>query len=453
MAFHLQATDYSVPYANKLFCEKFGSPEGRMCYDLMHRRKEPCEPCNTFEIFETGETRSSTWNASDGRVYHTVATPFKDIDGTQLIMEMAIDITDQKKAEDEIRKNEADLAQAQKIARLGNWTLDIQKNTLRWSDETFHIFGVSPQSFEATYEAFLKRVHPEDLELVKRSVDGALKDRKPYNIEHRVVLPDGSERVVQELAQVDYNDSGEPIKMNGTVQDITEQKKAEEELIKSREQLRELCSHLENIREEERTRIAREVHDELGQKLTALNYDLSGLKKGIHADKASFLEKIQSMSSLVANTLASVQKICTELRPEVLDVLGLSEAIEWQAQEFLKKTGIEYEVELHPEHIFLDEDRSTTVFRIFQETLTNVARHANASKVCIRMKKNESHFFLEVQDNGRGFNADESGRTQSLGLIGMRERALIWGGEIHIKGVQGEGTTVNLTIPNGSNTH
>ncbi|KMP11123.1 hypothetical protein UR09_04220, partial [Candidatus Nitromaritima sp. SCGC AAA799-A02] len=215
----------------------------------------------------------------------------------------------------------------------------------------------------------------------------------------------------------------------------------------SHKQLRDLCSHLENIREEERTRIAREVHDELGQKLTALNYDLSGLKNSIHADKASFLEKVHSMSNLVANTLASVQKICTELRPEVLDVLGLSEAIEWQAQEFLKKTGIEYEIDLNPESITLDADRSTTVFRIFQETLTNVARHADASKVRIKMKKNATNMFLEVQDDGKGFNADEAENSSSLGLVGMRERALIWGGEIRISGAQGEGTTVNLTIP------
>jgi len=292
---------------------------------------------------------------------------------------------------------------------------------------------LKPEYSLASFEALLEPLRSGEKSMMNFETVHQRKNGSLYNVDIRL--------------QLSYAEA-EPLFV-AIIKDITEQKKAEQELIDSHKQLRELCSHLENIREEERTRIAREVHDELGQKLTALNYDLSGLKKGVHSDKESFLEKVHSMSKLVSSTLASVQKICTELRPEVLDVLGLSEAIEWQAQEFLKKTGVGYEIDLNPEEITLDADRSTAVFRIFQETLTNVARHADANKVQIRMEKNATAFFLEVQDDGKGFNADEADKIKSLGLIGMQERALLWGGEVGFSGAQGKGTTVKLTIPLG----
>jgi len=229
--------------------------------------------------------------------------------------------------------------------------------------------------------------------------------------------------------------------------DITERKQMEEQLIRSREQMCNLSAHLQSAREEERTRIAREIHDELGQVLTALKMDVYWLSKRIPKDQESLREKTQSMSGLIDVTLQSVKRISAELRPGLLDDLGLTDAVEWQAQEFQKTTGIECIVNLDLEGTTLDHDRSTTIFRIFQEALTNAFRHSNATKVVSILRKRDDKVELKVSDNGRGITQEQICDPKAFGLIGMRERACYWGGQVKLKGVQGKGTAVKVTIP------
>lgn len=234
--------------------------------------------------------------------------------------------------------------------------------------------------------------------------------------------------------------------------DITERKRAEEQLKNSREKLRALSAHLQSVREEERTRIAREIHDELGQELTGLKIDLSWLAKRLSEQshtttRAVLLDKIKSMSESIDTTIQSVRRISSELRPGVLDAFGLTAAIEWQTQEFQNRTGINCEHTLPSENIVLEQDRSTAMFRIFQEILTNVARHADATRVNLSMKQDAGDLVLEMRDNGRGITEAEISDNQSLGLLGMRERALLLGGEINISGIQGKGTEVTVRIP------
>lgn len=228
--------------------------------------------------------------------------------------------------------------------------------------------------------------------------------------------------------------------------DITERKKAEERLRDSREQLRRLSSHLQAVREQERTRISREIHDEMGQVLTALKLDLSWLTSKYEEDPL-LSEKTKSMLTLIDSTIKSIKRLCSELRPGVLDDLGLSAAIEWQALEFQKHSGIACHLLCEPSNIVLDRDRTTAVFRIFQEALTNAVRHANATEIRVELKKIDAEVILNVRDNGRGITEKELSRHQSFGLIGMRERARSFNGTFHIDGVSGEGTTVMMRIP------
>ena len=229
--------------------------------------------------------------------------------------------------------------------------------------------------------------------------------------------------------------------------DITERKRAEEQLEKSRQELAELSRHLESRREEERARIALEIHDELGQMLTGLKMDLAWLTKRIAKDEKLMHQKAKSMLKLLDLTMQSVKRISTELRPRLLDDLGLVAAIEWQAQEFEKITGIKCEVACYPEDITLDHECSTTIFRVFQETLTNIFRHANATKVNVRFIGQRSKIMLRVRDNGKGITEDDFSSPKAFGLIGMRERAYSQGGKLQISGIPGKGTTVVLTIP------
>jgi signal transduction histidine kinase len=175
--------------------------------------------------------------------------------------------------------------------------------------------------------------------------------------------------------------------------------------------------------------------------------DVSLLPDWAAKNRAAFLEKLVSMSQLIDTSLDHVQAIVTELRPVILDKLGLTAAIEWQASQFQERSGVICETQLTAEEIALDPDRATAVFRIFQESLTNVARHADASKVAVELRRDGEKLLLTVRDNGKGIDEQSIYAHRSLGLLGMRERALSFGGIVEVRGLPGEGTLVTMTIP------
>ena len=232
-----------------------------------------------------------------------------------------------------------------------------------------------------------------------------------------------------------------------TYEDITEREKAKNELEHSREQLRNLSIHLQSVREKESARIARELHDELGQLLTALNMDLVMLGKKIPRDQVALLERAESSIKLVDMTMNTLKRIYMDLRPGMLDHLGLAAAIRWQAGEFQKRSGIPCRLTIEPEEISIDADFSTAIFRILQETLTNIMRHAEATKVRVNLKKTKKNIDLVVRDNGKGISEEELRKINSFGLIGIRERAYSWGGTVMISGQTGKGTIVKVHIP------
>ncbi len=212
-----------------------------------------------------------------------------------------------------------------------------------------------------------------------------------------------------------------------------------------RKVLRSLSAHLESVREDERMRIAREIHDELGQVLTALKMDLAYLT--VKKADPSLDEKTKPMLEMIDSTIQTVKRISSELRPGVLDDLGLIAAIEWQACEFQKRTGIECAVSFSPKHIILDRDRATAIFRIFQEAVTNVIRHAEATRVDIRLEEKDGQIVLCVNDNGKGVTEEQISSPSSFGLVGIRERAYFAGGKVKISGVPDRGTSLEVVIP------
>ena len=219
------------------------------------------------------------------------------------------------------------------------------------------------------------------------------------------------------------------------------------QLAESEGKLRALASHLISVREEERAHIAREIHDELGQVLTGLKMEVAWLAKRLNDDQKPLLEKTETMGQLIDSTVQTVRKISTGLRPEVLDEMGLVAAIGWQAKEFQKRTGIRCRLSLPAEIGQLERELSTTMFRVFQEILTNVARHSRATRVDVDLKNQQKNLVLEVADNGVGITNGEHNGRRSLGLLGMQERALRVGGEVNIGSTPGHGTRVVVTIP------
>lgn len=224
-------------------------------------------------------------------------------------------------------------------------------------------------------------------------------------------------------------------------------KRAEKALQESREQLRNLSQHLQSAREEERQRIAREVHDELGQALSVLKIDAKCLADAIGGANQDFRSQTLAIADGLDTVVQTVRTICTELRPAVLYHFGLAAAIEWQAKEFEKKTGIRCLLSLPEEETALDHDFGTAVFRILQEALTNVVRHAAATRVRVALSMNDAVLVLRIKDNGKGITEKDIANPRSLGITGMVERARFWNGTIGLKGSPAKGTTVTLRMP------
>jgi PAS domain S-box-containing protein len=230
--------------------------------------------------------------------------------------------------------------------------------------------------------------------------------------------------------------------------DVTERKKNEDALRYSREQLRRLASHMELVREEERKRIAREIHDELGQSLTGLRMDISFLNKRISRNQKKLIFKTDTMIALVDSTIKTVQRISRELRPGLLDDLGLYAAMEWQTQDFQERTGIHCELNsLGIKDVELPQDFATAIFRIFQEALTNISRHSKATKAEVILTIGRKNVLLEVNDNGIGIDNRAIADSQSFGLLGIRERASFRNGDFSVHGVKNKGTMLKVKLP------
>jgi PAS domain S-box-containing protein len=229
--------------------------------------------------------------------------------------------------------------------------------------------------------------------------------------------------------------------------EIAERERAEKQFRESLDQLRALTARLQSVREEERTSIAREIHDELGQACTAIKMDLALIGRKATKRQTRLLVKVDSATQLVDGMIVTLRRIASDLRPRTLDDLGLTAALEWQAQEFESRTGIRCRIALPQEPLVLDAERSTAIFRIFQESLTNVARHAQATRVEARLERMDNDLFFQVGDNGKGFDAEDVNVRKSLGLVGMKERALLLNGDLNVEGVPGAGTTLTVRIP------
>ncbi len=330
--------------------------------------------------------------------------------------------------------------------------------------------GFTP--WQALQQSMKETLSPESYELFldglrRRLADFAAGDNFSTRIQTHYfdqVHQNGALVPTEVVTTLISNDEGRATEILGVSRDITERKKAEDEfrmaheqlelrvlertleLNRSNEQLRNLAAHLQSVREEERAKIAREIHDELGQALSAQKMELSWFRDR-YGDHKPIFDKSGAMLDALNATMRSVRRICTALRPSILDDFGLVDAMQWQADEFQKRTGIECAVDSVPEHIELDKDQSTALFRIFQETLTNVLKHARATKVTARLTKDNDNITLEVIDNGKGITDEQFSKPQSFGLIGMRERVYPWGGKVEITGHKNRGTTVKVCMP------
>jgi PAS domain S-box-containing protein len=326
---------------------------------------------------------------------------------------------------------------------------DMDNRIVLWTRGAEGLYGFSKEeALGRISHELLQTTFPEPLEhfdeILRRTGrwEGALVHRKR----------DGA-RLVVASQQIIYRDlAGHPIRILEANVDITERQRAEAELNQSQEQLRALADRLVRAREEEATRIARELHDQFGRYLTTIKMDVRSIERDLAGEITSEVgrvlrDKAQTIGQTVDETVQTVRAIATQLRPGLLDDLGLAAAIEWQAGDFQKRSGISCSLTLTGEDPPVGRDQATALFRIFQEILTNVARHAQAAKIWVHLEEEHDAIVLEVEDDGVGISQAQLKQHRSLGLLGMRERALAFGGTVEIAGEPGQGTIVTVRMP------
>lgn len=506
-----------------------------------------------------GEWTDFKTRVRDGRVIDTAWIRVHLSDGTRI--GIGKDITERN-------RSRAYLAAGERLSHSGCWAWNVATRSSYWSDERFRILGLEPGSIAPSYETFFAEyVHPEERPHVQRAFDTAVRNRVDYECRYRIVRADGAIRHLHSLAHPVFDTSGALMEYVGTFIDetervqaeealreahdqfemilntitdhffavdsawrytrfnaraaeqlialgkdpatligkvlwdefphphaeetlrramqdrvpaihenyyaplgewvenrvypsadgglamfvryVTQRKRAEEKLKATSEQLRALSARLQSAREEEGARIARELHDELGSVLTSVKFDLALLEREeFPPSNASRLRaKIQTMMQVVDQTVDTVRRISSELRPSVLDDLGLVAAMRWQANQFEAQAGIVFHCTFRLEHVDLKPQQSTAIFRVFQEALTNVRRHARATRVDITLETEDDTLVLTVSDDGQGITAAQQSGRLSLGILGMRERVNLIGGTIDITGVDGHGTVITVRVP------
>ena len=417
------------------------------------RREEEREILSRIQRGERFDHFETLRLAKDGRKLNVSITvsPIQDSTGRLVGASKVVrNITERKEAEaaiqhahEQLREHTAVLEQAPVLVR------DLDSRIVLWTRGAERLYGFSKEEAlgRISHELF-QTEFPESLTHVEEilSRDG----RWEGELVHR---KRNGERLVVASQQIIYNDpSGRPVRILEANADITERKRAEAELSYSQERLRALAERLRRAREEEAARIARELHDQFGRYLTIIKMDVRSIERDLAGALTlevahDLREKAKRIGQTVDETVHIVREIATQLRPGLLDDLGLAAAIEWQAKDFQKRSGISCTLRVPEEDLNISRDQATALFRIFQEILTNVMRHARATKVWGYLDETNAEIVLEVEDNGVGISLAQMAERRSLGLLGMRERAAEFGGAIEIAGVPRDGTTVIVRMP------
>ncbi|MHB8110205.1 MAG: PAS domain-containing sensor histidine kinase [Syntrophorhabdaceae bacterium] len=364
--------------------------------------------------------------------------------GKRAVLGNSMDITDHKAAK--VSLQEMDALKASILDAIPQATVGLENRKINFANKAVEeVFGWKPEDLIGKSVTVFYR-NQEEAEEIGHYFYDTLEYQRMFVAEFYCRRKDGRD-ILCRMRSARIGDALREKRIVITYEDITEQRSAIQELANSREQLRDLSMYLQSVREKESMRIAREIHDELGQSLTALQMDLAWLKSAIPQGDITLASKIQRMKKVVDGTIESVHRISTELRPILLDDLGLIAAMEWQVGEFQSRTGISCRSRFDCVEVDIKKDLATAIFRICQETLTNITRHAGATLVRVSLVQKGCDLYLDVTDNGKGISADDIANPKSFGIVGIRERVNLWNGTVKITGKPNKGTKVEIRIP------
>ncbi|MFO8010923.1 MAG: PAS domain S-box protein [Dehalococcoidia bacterium] len=354
-----------------------------------------------------------------------------------MLLGISRDITERRKSRQMLEHSEASLAEAQRIARVGSWELDITTSDVHWSDEMFRIFGYQPGEINPTFRAFMDLVHSEDRGFVESSINEALYEGALYNVDHRVIRPDGTELVVHEQGEVEYDKAGKPVRLVGTTHDITELKQTEEKL-------RALSRRLLKVQEEERRAIGQDLHDQVGQSITVLKLMLDKALRSANPEVEKTLEKAVSVAD---ELVRQIREISSELVPRMLDDLGLLPSLLWQTEKLKERTGVNIDFRHSGLEKRIPAELAIAAFRITQEAMTNAVRHSGTEEIVFKASADDETLRLSIEDHGRGFDFANLRHELTGGIVGIEERVDLLGGKMEIDTSPGIGTRLHVTLP------
>jgi PAS domain S-box-containing protein len=391
---------------------------------------------------------------ADGEEFPLEASISQHSEGGEKIFTVILrDVTERTRYEDMLARSEARLRGILDSAMDAIVTVDESQHIVLFNAAAESVFGCPrEQAIGAPLTRFIpERFRTEHAGHIRRFGETGISPRRM-----------GAQRIVTGLRR-----SGEEFPIDASIsqitengrrfftvilRDVTERVRAEEDLRRSREELRELALNAHSVREQEKSRVARELHDELAQALTALKMDITWIRGHVPGNDGPVSRKLADIETLLDGTVAATRRISADLRPLMLDDLGLIPAAEWLVQKFTERTGIRCELSIGVDDLELQDPQASAVFRILQESLTNAARHAQASRVEVTIDRSDGVVALMVRDNGRGFSPQQPRKPGSYGLMGLRERAYLLGGEVSIASEPDRGTTIEVRIPLESRT-
>jgi two-component system sensor histidine kinase UhpB len=371
-----------------------------------------------------------------------------EVDGEKYGLSVVQNVTEQRQAERALRDSEDRLRLAVAGGGVGLWEWQIATDQLTWNDQLKAIFGLQPEVTGLTLDKFLAAIHPEDMAETERSFRGALENHRGFNREYRIIRPDGTVRWIVAIGHGTYDAASQPVRMVGAALDITERKLSENIIRASHDRLAILSRQLLRVQESERQHLARELHDQIGQTLTAVHLCVQQVRN-VCGEAAR--PRLDECARIVDEAIRRTREVSLNLRPAILDDFGLVPALQWYVDQVRRQTDVEFILDMNLSDCTLPPELSNACFRVVQEAITNVLRHAQARHVWIELRRNDDDIHLSVRDDGVGCNSEtvEPARRagRSIGLVGMQERVELLGGKFDFRSEPGRGTEIRASIP------